>query len=250
MRQSRVFIILLFLANISLAQINNGIITYKKERTGFLSEKKGFELNKEEQPKYYKTVLMIDQETKKLLEDIQFLLEYNNVESTFKVKKILEIESNRFFRAAIGPDGSKIYYTNIVEKENLYQVDAFGELFIVSYPKIEWELSNETKKIGKYTCYKATTIKISKSRRGIIKTPITVWYSPDLAFPFGPIGYGGLPGLIMELSMRNYKYYVSTIELNTKKEAAIKKPTKGKQVTETEFKEIGIETMSNYKKGF
>ena len=121
---------------------------------------------------------------------------------------------------------------------------------MVEYPIQEWQLSNETKKIGAYTCYKATTMKIVNGRKGIIKTPVEVWYTPEIVIPFGPLGYNGLPGLIMELSMYNYKYYVSKIDLNTEKEVAIKKPTKGKKVTEAEFKEIGIETMSSYKRGF
>lgn len=250
MRKNSVFIILLFVANIVFSQINNGIITYKKEITNFRSDNKEFELNKEGSQNYNNKILMIDQGTKEVLNDIKFLLEFNGDESTFKVEKILEIETNRFFRAAIGSEGSKVYYNNNQEKENLYQVDAFGDIFIVSYPKTEWKLLNETKKIGEYICFKASTIKQVNGRKGIINTPIEAWYCPDLPISLGPLGYNELPGLVLELSMKNYKYYISEIRLNIEKDVIVKKPTKGRNVTKDEFEDIGKETMKSYKKGF
>jgi GLPGLI family protein len=250
MKKNSIIIVLLLTINIGFSQISNGIITYKKERTDFRSDNKEFELNKEERPNYYNKVLMIDQGTKEILNDIKFLLKFNRDESTFKVKKILEIETNRFFRFAIGPEGSKVYYNNNQEKENLYQVDAFGDLFIVSYPKMKWKLLNETKKIGEYICFKATAIKKVNGKKGIINTPIEAWYCPDLPISFGPLGFNELPGLILELSMKNYKYSVSEIRFNIENGVLIKKPTKGKKVTEYEFKKIGKETMNSYKKEF
>ena len=68
--------------------------------------------------------------------------------------------------------------------------------------------------------------------------------------PFGPIGYAGLPGVILELEARNYKYYATKINLNPKKEIKITKPTKGKKVTQEEFYDIAIGTMKDLRKGF
>lgn len=62
------------------------------------------------------------------------------------------------------------------------------------------------------------------------------------------LGYIGLPRLIIELSMYNFKYYVSKIALNSSKENSIKIPTQGKVITKEEFEEIGLKVMSEFKK--
>ena len=184
------------------------------------------------------------------IKDIKFYLKFNNVESLFIADRFLEIETNRFYKVAFGPEGSRTYYTNKGDSLNIQQIDAYGELFLVDYPRNVWKLLNETKKIGNYTCYKATTIKKTKGRKGLIETPVEVWYTPEISIPFGPLGYNGLPGLIVELSMLNFKYYVSSIELNSENEMIIKKPSQGKKITKEQFEEIGIGAMDNFKKSF
>lgn len=250
MKKNGIVLILIFSINYVFAQNKNGTIKYKKEIIEFLSEKEDFKINKEKNPKYYNTVLMIEQNTKKLLNEIQFSLRFNNSESLFEADGYMEIEENRFYRVAIGPEGSSIYYTNEKENVNLRQVDTYGELFIIAYPKTEWQLTNETKKIDNYMCYKATTTKLVNGRKGLIKIPVEVWYAPEINIPYGPLGYNGLPGLIMELTLGNFKYNVAKIELNPKNEIKIDKPTKGKEVTKDEFEKIGISALESFKKGF
>ncbi|MCF6181742.1 GLPGLI family protein [Lutibacter sp.] len=246
----KIFFILMLMANLGFAQNKKGEIVYRKETTKFISESRGFQKNKENQSKYYNTVLMIDKNTKSLLKTISFKLRFNNYESIFMVDNFLNLETNRFTGIAVGPEGSGIYYSNQNNNENLKQVDAYGEKFLIKEKTIHWTLINETKKIGEYNCYKAITTKISNSSKGKVEQTVTVWYTPEINIPFGPIGYGGLPGLVMELSMYNYRYYVIKIELNPKNEVIVKKPTQGKKVTEEEFREIGKKAMESLKKGF
>jgi GLPGLI family protein len=250
MFKNYVFIVFVFLLKPCFSQNNSGVITYKKDVLKYLSDNKEFKKKEISNPEYYNNVLKIDENVKQLLENLEFNLIFKGDESIFKVHNFLEIENNKYYGFAIGPEGSNIYYANKKNKENIRQVDAYGDLFLVDYPVQEWELSSETKQIGAYTCYKARTIKTVKGRKGIIKTPVEVWYTPEIAIPFGPIGYGGLPGLVMELSMNNYRYYVIKIELNPKNEIIIKKPTQGKKVTEEDFREIGKKAMESLKKGF
>lgn len=54
-----------------------------------------------------------------------------------------------------------------------------------------WELTEEHKKIGDFTCYKA--VKSTKDKKYI------AWYTPDISFPYGPIAINGLKGVILEL---------------------------------------------------
>lgn len=55
-----------------------------------------------------------------------------------------------------------------------------------------WVITEETKKIGKYLCYKATT----KNFRG---RNYEVWFTYDIPVPTGPWKFHGLPGLILEV---------------------------------------------------
>lgn len=54
----------------------------------------------------------------------------------------------------------------------------------------EWKITNETKKIKDYTCYKATT-----AFRG---NNFEAWFTPDIPINAGPWKWYGLPGLILE----------------------------------------------------
>ncbi|WLD23149.1 GLPGLI family protein [Flavobacterium dauae] len=53
-----------------------------------------------------------------------------------------------------------------------------------------WQITNETKKIKDYTCYKATT-----TFRG---NTFEAWFTPDIPINAGPWKWYGLPGLIVE----------------------------------------------------
>jgi len=245
-----VFVVFVFLLTPCFSQNNSGVITYKKDVLKYLSDNKDFKKKEISNPEYYNNVLKIDENVKQLLENLEFNLIFNGDESIFKVHNFLEIENNKYYGFAIGPDGSKVCYSNQINKQNIQQIDAYGELFLVEYPITEWKLINETKQIGAYTCYKARTIKTVKGRKGIIKTLVEVWYTPEIAIPFGPLGYNGLPGLIIELVLGDFKYFVTKIELNPKNEVIVKKLTQGKKITEEEFRKIGKKAMESLKKGF
>ncbi len=148
MKKIKIFFILILIVNIGFAQNKKGEIVYRKEITKFLSDSKGFQKNKENQSKYYHTVLMIDQNTKNSLKTMNFVLRFNNYESLFKVDNFLNLETNRFTGIAVGPEGSGIYYSNQNNNENLKQVDAYGENFLIKGKTIHWTLINETKKMG------------------------------------------------------------------------------------------------------
>jgi GLPGLI family protein len=241
-------IISLLTLNYCFSQNNIGIVTYKKQILEYLSEQEDFIKKTEKRPKHYNNVLTIDLNTKQLLKDVNFYLKFNKDEAIFEAENILEIENNNFYKIAIS-EGKGIFYNNISKIISEVQKDSYGELFLVSYPKINWHLINETKKIGKYFCYKAVTNKITNGRNGIVETPVTVWYAPELNIPFGPLGYGGLPGLILELEIYRVKYYADEINLNPSEKIYIKKPTQGKSVTKEEFDQIGNEIMQKLNKG-
>lgn len=225
------------------AQNNEGIVIYSKEykRNIFKHKSKGTSLQMFNQFKKH------EEKIKEATKKINFELIFKKDRALFQVQNFLEIEGEKFLKAAIGPEASgKFYYHN---QNVTWNVNAFGEDFIVSQEKPKWILKSDTKKIGKYECRKAIIRVSSKTKIKSNNKTITAWYCPQLNIPYGPIGYSGLPGLILELDMGNeIRYYATKINLHPKKKITIKSPSKGKKVTEKEFKEIGVSVMKRFKR--
>lgn len=107
--------------------------------------------------------------------------------------------------------------------------------------KKNWELHNDTKLIDNYLCYKATTIyKVSNGEK-IFNHPVTAWYCPALPYKFGPNGYGNLPGLILELQVRNVLFGITKIDLKTDIELDLSSLKKAKILTEEELEKKLVE---------
>lgn len=81
------------------------------------------------------------------------------------------------------------YYNNRVN-QTFYSRDIGFKKVAETTPKIPWELSDETKKIGDITCYKATAPFRGRN--------YTAWYASNIALPYGPWKLQGLPGIILE----------------------------------------------------
>lgn len=120
--------------------------------------------------------------------------------------------------------------------------------------EIDWKISRESKTILGIHVQKAEGKLDDKN-----KTQVTAWYAPKLNFKNGPAEFGGLPGLILELETE-IKYEngdregttYKAIKLETlKSNKKIKIPTKGKEISDTEFKTIqqkySEEMMKMYK---
>ncbi|WP_281756611.1 GLPGLI family protein, partial [Neptunitalea chrysea] len=100
----------------------------------------------------------------------------------------------------IGGRGLGVQYRNLVTKEKYYQ-QKFGAYYLVKQPVIDddWVITKETKKLQGYTCYKAIFY------RELVdgKQKVTAWFTPQLSVPFGPSGFDGLPGLILQVQYGN-----------------------------------------------
>ena len=147
-------------------------------------------------------------------------------------------------------------YKNIKKNELTQSQEFYGKRFLVKDKllKIEWNLGTETKIIGNYTCYKAAAM-IPKSdlnwfdfswsdlRQKTDETTqnekpliiIEAWYTPQIPIAQGPAEYGGLPGLILEVSAGNTTLLCSEIVLNPKENITITAPEKGENITKNEY---------------
>lgn len=85
-------------------------------------------------------------------------------------------------------------FTIIQSNENIQFFDTVG-LSLLTYkePVIKnWKLINETRIINSINCKKAEVR--FKGRNWI------AWYSPEIPFPYGPMKFSGLPGLIVKIT--------------------------------------------------
>lgn len=82
------------------------------------------------------------------------------------------------------------------------------DLYEVTLPldKFDWKIENETKKIGEYSCQKATLIYCGRYWEA--------WFTKEIPLNFGPYIFRGLPGLILNLKDKkdNFEFIFSGIK--------------------------------------
>lgn len=188
-------------------------------------------------------------------------LVFDQQQSSYKEEEKLDEPTNQANGAMVFvmmSDEASLLYKNIKEKKYTSQRDVFGKGFLVKdeLEQEEWEMTSETKQIGQYTCYKATTTRMTGSTVTVkngerTESPgreiiVTAWYAPEIPVSNGPDMYWGLPGLIMEVHDGNQVIVCTKLILNSDNQIEV--PTKGKVVTEEEFNEIMDEKMQEMQK--
>lgn len=271
-----IILISLFLSITFYAQEFQGTAVYES-KTSTAEMMKNFGGNREITPEMQKN---IEERMRKMFEKT-FVLNFNKSASIYKEEEKLDApgtnNGGRMMMSMMGGGGTQ--YKNV--KEKMYAVDKefFSKEFLIkdSLPTYQWQMGSETKKIGEYTCFKATVVvatdptdfrnfrmrgprneenkeKEQKAKDSvnsnkktnfmnddieqIKEKTITAWYCPEIPINQGPDKYWGLPGLILEVNDGTTILLCSKIVLNSKEKVEIKAPTKGKQVTQKEYDEI------------
>ncbi len=245
-------IILLFIINSIIAQDFQGSVTYKTHRKVNIATENS----------------KVDSDIQKQINDMvakqfqkEYTLQFNPIESIYKEDISLDAPKAQMEGLEIviaGSSGSDILYKNIKEKRYTSHRDMFGKMFLVKdkLKDNDWKLEQETKKIGNYTCFKATTTrKMQKFAKIIeidsdnkeskkpeepkeVEVTITAWYTPEIPIANGPGLYSGLPGLILEVNDGEQTILCNKVVLNPKKKIKVLEPKKGKVVTEERFEII------------
>ena len=195
-----------------------------------------------------------------------YILNFDQSASDFKEEAKLETPGaggSRGFRFG-GFGGGGAVYKNTKEGKMIESAEFFGKKFLITekMKQPQWELGTETKKIGKYTCYKATMIKVDNSfdfsmfrrnrnnqkkdstktkteEKSSIRTiAVTAWYTPEIPVSTGPQDFWGLPGLILEINAGRTTMLCTEIVLNPTEKVEIKAPRKGDKVTREEYDAI------------
>ena len=109
-----------------------------------------------------------------------------------------------------------------------------GKKYVVKddIPRIKWKILNDIKEIQGFLCMKAETTDVIKGQT------VHAWFTDGVNFFGGPEGYGGLPGLILELVFNDGDVVVTASSVSLE-EAEIKLPVpkkmKGKEISFVEF---------------
>ena len=197
------------------------------------------------------------QEQLRLSMQKEFLLSFTKSESNWKEQESLDkpaMAGDGFQIQVVGMGGGAdgLLYKNTKDKKSKESTDSFGKMFLISgeLEPFEWELTSETKQIGKYTCYKAiakqevnemkiTEVNGEMEEKEEKKTKtITAWYALEIPVNHGPDSYWGLPGLILEASDGSRMMICTKIVLNPSEEVQIEIPSKGKKVSSDAFEKI------------
>lgn len=211
---------------------NTVVVTYKSKMNQQL-----FDVKKEDSDKASYMGLVEDALKNN---SVEFELYVNPKASFYQIKKTLEQDSPQARIAVAIFGGQTKYYLNHQDREYFKETEAYGETFIIPIDKWAWDIQKEKKKIGKYLCQKAVTSYTVVNARGEFEKNVAAWFTPELNFSYGPKGFFGLPGLILELKDDKITYYSSNIKFN-QKDVKLKKPTKGKKVTQEEYDKIGMQ---------
>ncbi|QXP71712.1 GLPGLI family protein [Polaribacter sp. R2A056_3_33] len=219
-----------------------GNVEYKSKINGsFISEDV---INKEKDKNLRNTLSFLNSSIKNNQNKFVFVLDFNRNVSVFSMNKILNVDNDTQLKyAIITNSGKDIFYQNIISRKKIKKKIMFGEEFniVSNLDSLKWELTREEKKIGKYNCFKAITY-LNK------KTKIEAWYTTQIPFGFGPKGFGGLLGLIIELKENNIIYFANKITLKTNKIFEIEIPNTQNTISIEKYDSIGRSAKSRLKK--
>ena len=147
-------------------------------------------------------------------------------------------------------------YKNAQDKISINETEMMGKFFLVTedLENTKWKMSGESKKIGQYTCYKATYSKKveekvfsfgswnqnnqtsqNKKPKKMRDVEVVAWFTPEIPVSSGPSWYQGLPGLILEVSDDKTTILCTKIVMNPKEKTKIKRPKKGKTISNQDF---------------
>ena len=193
-----------------------------------------------------------------------YILTFDKTKSIYQQEERLDAPGSGGGRGwgRMWASGGGPVYKDVALNKSLQSTEFMGKKFLISNDpdKIRWVMEKEQKMIGNYLCFKATA-QVSKPKTmtsvwrnaekqndsikdssvgGVEEeySTITAWYTPQIPVSHGPAQYGGLPGLILELTTDNSVMLCTKVVMNPEKRIQISEPKKGEFVSRTEFENI------------
>jgi GLPGLI family protein len=194
-----------------------------------------------------------------------YILDFNKEASLFNEKEVLDAYSGA--TDSWGKNFSRgLQYKNVKDNQLVQSQEFYGKRFLVvdELEPIQWQMAQETKKIGDYDCFKAVAtvptqnlewynfswseLRKPEPKEGeepeIEMTTVEAWYTLQIPVRHGPAEFWGLPGLILEVSAGNTIMLCTEIQMNPEDNVEIAPPSKGKETDKKSYKETIINKMT------
>lgn len=128
-------------------------------------------------------------------------------------------------------------YIDMAKDSVFAQKYIVDKLFLIKdkYTPCDWTLTKEKKTINGKECTKATA-------SGNI--PVTAWFCTEIPLNVGPLGYLGLPGIIMQLDTPTYSYVLQEM-VHLEDTPIFEVPTKGTVVSQETFNKLEAEKLKS-----
>ena len=223
MKKFIIFTNLLLIFNFTNGQVSTGHVEYS---LNFGNDKT---LDEGELADYFKMA-------KENASSVSYILNFNNEEMNFYSNTPDTDNVNIAFSFAFsGIHG--VYYRKMNEITVFDSVDDYtlGKIIFKRDLNADWKLHDESKKIQGFLCYKATITTKYNNGVGDFEKELIVWYCPEIPYSYGPKGYGGLPGLILEFQDGNIVVGAKKIVFDN--EVEISEP-QGETITEAGYIEL------------
>lgn len=172
-------------------------------------------------------------ETKNLTDQLKYKLIFNNNKAVFSMKNIMLKDESHHLMSLANIYSKGIFYNDNTNKKRIWNTKAFGENYVIDLPLLEWNISNEEESINGYICNKAIAKKTSYNKGEKYEKDVVAWYTNEIPVSYGPVGYSGLPGLIVKLEILDRVFTLQTV--HTKENIPIDEPKDGKKIDLKEY---------------
>ncbi|MEC7753611.1 MAG: GLPGLI family protein [Bacteroidota bacterium] len=246
MQKSTLLTVILFfcLSQLTFAQAKSGKVTYLV--------KSGIDLNdisskidsepdlandlssgEKDKMKAILSMMLSGSDSEEVLVDLYF----NQQASIIETQDFLSESEFSLNIAAIAAEKIDGLFMNYNDGVTYMVSESLGEKLIIidSLNRFKWVLGNEKKEIQGFNCLKAVGTRIYDRTE---TSKVVAWYTPEIPIPTGPAGYGGLPGMILELNEIGYVSYQALeieTDLNKKSLKRIELPKRGKLISRNEY---------------
>jgi GLPGLI family protein len=127
-----------------------------------------------------------------------------------------------------------IIFCDIKDGKKTEQKEFMTRKFLVDGDLIssDWKLTGNFRMISGYNCQEAVKQVTSKK--------VNAWFTTLIPVSSGPSGFGGLPGMILQVDINNGKQVITAtaIDPSLTDPSVLTKPKDGKRVTAEEFRKI------------